>query len=302
MTSLPKPTPSPQCLSHLRRLVRSPSLLPSSPFHQQIRGKKKSTKGPHHVNVRLLEDIRGYGRKGSIIPIAPGRMRNIYFPQRKAEYVTSAQIRAMGGRKELIIERDFGFGIETPAQQQEQPGDDSNTPDTVNVRMDLLTVSFLSPYQPRRKTFGKTKEKPDDGRQHQRTSEIIEALVPQELIFYRVPITAPEPTSSPEPLGRSVTAEALAQPMPAPITRIFGSVSTADMVDAIKAVLAEDEEGARVVLSAEDVYIDEEASEESGVEADRLKALGEYRVEIRLKGVVDAIRRGVNIRAVETDA
>lgn len=90
--------------------------------------------------------------------------------------------------------------------------------------------------------------------------------------------------------------------MPAPITRIFGSVSTADMVDAIKAVLAEDEEGARVVLSAEDVYIDAEASEETGVEADRLKALGEYRVEIRPKGMVDAIRRGVSIRAVETDA
>lgn len=72
-------------------------------------------------------------------------MRNIYFPQRKAEYVTAAQIRAMGGPKELNIERDFGFGIETPAQQQEQPGDDSVTPETVNVRVDLLTVSFSSP-------------------------------------------------------------------------------------------------------------------------------------------------------------
>ncbi|KAI4118536.1 MAG: hypothetical protein LQ345_001421 [Seirophora villosa] len=276
MASFTKSPPSPQCLSHLRRLVRTPSLLPSSPFHQQIRGKKKSTKGPHPVNVRLLEDIRGYGRKGSIIPIAPGRMRNIYFPQRKAEYVTAAQIRAMGGPKELNIERDFGFGIETPAQQQEQPGDDSVTPETVNVRVDLLTP--------------------------QRTSEIIETLIPPELIFHRVPITTPEPTSSPEPPGQSITAEALAQPMPAPITRIFGSVSTADMVDAIKAVLAEDEEGARVVLSAEDVYIDAEASEETGVEADRLKALGEYRVEIRPKGMVDAIRRGVSIRAVETDA
>lgn len=75
---------------------------------------------------------------GSIIPIAPGRMRNIYFPQRKAEYVTSAQIRSMGGQKDMVIERDFGFGIETPGQQK-PPGDDSQN--TVDIKMKLLTVS-----------------------------------------------------------------------------------------------------------------------------------------------------------------
>ncbi|KAL8649665.1 MAG: hypothetical protein Q9210_004270 [Variospora velana] len=274
MASLTKPTPSPQCLSHLRSLIRFPSSLPSSFSHQQIRGKKRSTKGPHPVNVRLLEDIRGYGRKGSIIPIAPGRMRNIYFPQRKAEYVTSAQIRSMGGQKDMVIERDFGFGIETPGQQK-PPGDDSQK--IVDVKMKLLTPT--------------------------RTSELIEALAPQEIVFYRVPIATPEPVSQ-ETSKHSTAAtdeEASTQPTPARITKIFGSVSTADIVDAIKAVLAEDEEGARVVLSADEIYIDEETSEESGVEMDRLKALGDYDVEIRLKGV-DAIPRRVSIRAQETDA
>ncbi|KAL8969858.1 MAG: hypothetical protein Q9197_004122 [Variospora fuerteventurae] len=272
MASLTKPTPSPQCLSHLRHLIRFPSSLPSSSFfHQQIRGKKRSTKGPHPVNVRLLEDIRGYGRKGSIIPIAPGRMRNIYFPQRKAEYVTSSQIRSMGGQKDMVIERDFGFGIDTPGQQK-PPGDNSHN--AVDVKIKLLTPT--------------------------RTSELIEALAPQQIVFYRVPIMTPEPVSQ-ESSKHSTTEEASMQPTPAPITKIFGSVSTADIVDAIKAVLAEDEEGARVVLSTDEIYISEEASESTGVEADRLKALGDYNVEIRLKGV-DAIPRRVSIRAQETYA
>ncbi|KAI4288130.1 MAG: hypothetical protein L6R35_002611 [Caloplaca aegaea] len=198
-------------------------------------------------------------------------MRNIYFPQRKAEYVTSAQIRSMGGQKDMVIERDFGFGIETPGQQK-PPGDDSQN--TVDIKMKLLTPT--------------------------RTSELIEALAPQQIVFYRVPIVTPEPVSQ-ETSKHSTTEEASMQPTPAPITKIFGSVSTADIVDAIKAVLAEDEEGARVVLSTDEIYISEEASENTGVEADRLKALGDYEVEIRLKGV-DAIPRRVSIRAQETYA
>ena len=70
------------------------------------------------------------------------------------------------------------------------------------------------------------------------------------------------------------------------------------MVDSIKALLAEDGDGARVVLGPEDLRIAEDASEELGIEADRLKALGEYKIEIRLKGV-EPITRAVSIKAQE---
>lgn len=132
------------------------------------------------------------------------------------------------------------------------------------------------------------------------------------MVFYKTPIlAAPEPEAPPaaEPLGNSINAIggqvliAQQQRTPEPknrITKIFGSVSTADIVDAIKAVLAEDEEGARVVLSPGDIVVDEEADEERGVEADRLKALGEWKVEIRLKGV-EPIRRTVSVRAQEME-
>lgn len=136
------------------------------------------------------------------------------------------------------------------------------------------------------------------------------------MVFYKTPIlTAPELEAVPtaEPVGNTINAiggqdfapqqQQQQQRAPEPknqITKIFGSVSTADMVDAIKAVLAEDQEGARVVLSPGDIVVDEEVDEERGVEADRLKAVGEWKVEIRLKGVVP-IRRTVSIRPQEMD-
>lgn len=65
-------------------------------------------------------------------------------------------------------------------------------------------------------------------------------------------------------------------------------------------MLAGSEEGARVVLAPEDVSIIEEENETVAIEADRLKALGSYKIEIRLKGV-DPIQRLVIIRPQETE-
>ena len=163
MASFHKPTISPQCLGILRQLagIRTPK--PSLSSHGQIRGKKKSAKQPHTINVQLLEDIRGYGRKGknslfgsnscshvpmlihvsfpgSIIPIAPGRMRNFYFPQRKAAYVTTAQMRTVN-QKDILPERDFNFGIERP-EGEGQSGEEQEDK-AVDVKIKLLTVREL---------------------------------------------------------------------------------------------------------------------------------------------------------------
>ncbi|KAL8695870.1 MAG: hypothetical protein Q9224_003105 [Gallowayella concinna] len=278
MASLLKPVVSPQCLSCLRRLAGIQSAKPTSVFHQQIRGKKKNAKGPHVVNVRLLEDVRGYGRKvyvGSIIPIAPGRMRNIYYPQRKAEYVTTAQMRTTN-QKDILVERDYSFGVPQPEATSQSVGDDA-----VDVQMKLLAPK--------------------------RAAEIIEAYIPPALIFYRVPIALPEPEPvPPEPIGNSINAiggeaPVTNSPVAKPsVTRIFGSVTTADIVESIKAVLAVSEEGARVVLAPEDIKIDEKESEDVGIEVDRLKVLGDYNIEVRLKGV-DPVRRLVSVKEQATD-
>ncbi|KAL8981812.1 MAG: hypothetical protein Q9205_003510 [Flavoplaca limonia] len=278
MTSLAKPAISSQCLGYLRYLAGVQSIKLSPTFHQQIRGKKKNAKGPHIVNVRLLEDIRGYGRKGSIIPIAPGRMRNIYYPQRKAEYVTQAQLRTTN-QKDLLTERDFSFGIPQPQSEPQTPPERAEK--TFEVQTKLLTPK--------------------------RTCEIIEAQVPSELIFYRVPIAVPEPELAPsEPVGTSINAvggDAPVRKAPESVpsaTRIYGSVSVADIAESIKAILTTNEESARVVLPPEDIKIDEPENEDVGVDADRLKALGNYQIEIRVKGT-ESIRRRVIVKAQEAD-
>lgn len=73
---------SPQCLGLLRRLAGLRGTESKNPFHQQIRGKKKSSKGPHLVTVRLLEDIQGYGRRGWLRSLI-SRHRSILTPLRQ---------------------------------------------------------------------------------------------------------------------------------------------------------------------------------------------------------------------------
>lgn len=87
------------------------------------------------------------------------------------------------------------------------------------------------------------------------------------------------------------------------VVHIFGSVSTADIAESIKAVLAGTSEGARVVIGAEDIAIiqhesDESGHQDKGIERDRLKVLGDYQVEIRIKGGEPVIRT-VSVKAQE---
>lgn len=73
---------------------------------------------------------------------------------------------------------------------------------------------------------------------------------------------------------------------------IYGSVSTTDIAATIKAILAEDQEGARVVLSPEDISFVKKVED-----SDRVKNVGVYEIEINLKGATDVVRRSVKVSA-----
>lgn len=81
---------------------------------------------------------------------------------------------------------------------------------------------------------------------------------------------------------------------------IFGSVSIADIVSNIKALLAMrateegNEDAARVVLQAEDIRLLHKGLAESD-ESDRVKTLGEFEIEIHPKGAVP-IQRSIKVR------
>lgn len=145
--------------------------------------------------------------------------------------------------------------------------------------------------------------------QPERATDILSEILPSSLIFYRVPI--PQPSSEapvpPEPpipfrqLHPSI-ADMKAAKAPAMIDYqaipIYGSVTTADIAESVKAWLAETEEGARVVLGADEVKIIR-TEMETDAESDRLKTLGEFQVAIQVKGG-GAVARTVNIQAGES--
>ena len=149
--------------------------------------------------------------------------------------------------------------------------------------------------------------------QPQRTTQLISAYVPEILEFYRQPIATPEPekpksSRRPSRTAASSAAEDLvAASEPAPVSMskseaIYGSVSTADIVDSIQVILslegvaAGDTEAARVVLSAEDVKIVQEERTAIGEEVDRIKRTGDFPIDITVKGG-EAVRRTVRVLA-----
>lgn len=73
---------------------------------------------------------------------------------------------------------------------------------------------------------------------------------------------------------------------------IYGSVSTSDIAANLKAILAEDEEGVRVVLSHENISFVEETDDK-----DRVKHLGVFDIDIRLDGAPEVVRRTIQVNA-----
>jgi ribosomal protein L9 len=75
---------------------------------------------------------------------------------------------------------------------------------------------------------------------------------------------------------------------------IFGSVSTSDIAANLKAVLAENDAGRQIAISAENISFVEETEEK-----DRMKHLGSFDIRIRLDSARESIRRTVNVKAQE---
>ena len=151
--------------------------------------------------------------------------------------------------------------------------------------------------------------------QPERASRLIDAYVPQYLEFFRPVISISETeraeSSSPQitsslaaSLAAADLAEALAPPSKSQPSAIYGSVSTADIVANIKALMtsggdsAEAEEAARVVLSSEDITIEREEGAQVGEELDRIKTLGDFIINIQVKGG-EVVRRVVRVNAHE---
>jgi hypothetical protein len=143
----------------------------------------------------------------------------------------------------------------------------------------------------------------------ERIHALLSSLIPQTLTFTRKPIhtPAPEPPAT-FTLPASRRSPLLAhhdpeEPKPAPkeevdTKAIFGSVSTGDILAAVKASLRSDPEAVRIPLEARGIRF-------IGEEGDRVKSLGEWEVEIAVPGAselvpeVQFVRRKVEVLPVE---
>ena len=83
---------------------------------------------------------------------------------------------------------------------------------------------------------------------------------------------------------------------------IFGSVSTSDIAESIRALLAMRasteglEDAARVILTADDITINPPEPLRASVEGSRIKGLGEFDIKIRVRGG-DSVERKVRVTA-----
>lgn len=120
---------------------------------------------------------------------------------------------------------------------------------------------------------------------------ILEGLLPPNLDFYRTTITVPTKKISPS-ISSSSAIAAAAQSVKTDSNKIHGSVSTSDIAANLKAILAEDEQGARVVISPEQISFIQQTEER-----DRVKQLGVFKIEIKLEGASDPVRRTIQVHA-----
>ena len=63
--------------------------------------------------------------------VAPGRMRNIWYPRQMAEYMTRSRMQDQSG---VVAERDVNFGMEQPESVMEEKEE------MINVQTKLLAV------------------------------------------------------------------------------------------------------------------------------------------------------------------
>lgn len=239
---------------------------------------------------------------GHILPISRGQMRNNWFPASIASYITVPELRKLR-LSNTIIERDFAFGG-TPLSTAEDP---AAAPWQKDIPSDIKGMSSrelrdASAFQRAPVVEKLTPE---------RSMELVEIFVPKRLDFYRQPILEEKKEELPVETKKKFTMGGAAgdllaarQRTPAPEKTkkkderqaIYGSVSIQDVLVAMRAALGTNDEAARVALQEGDVvFVDLPETEEAG----KVKHVGEFAVDVRVRGAETGVRRTVRVNAQE---
>jgi hypothetical protein len=126
--------------------------------------------------------------------------------------------------------------------------------------------------------------------QPQRSLDLLDVLLPPKLEFIRPAIEAVEAEQY-KNLPKEVT-DILQQSASIGPIAIYGSVSTSDIANFIKESVAYNDEASRVAISDSDIrFVGVSELEEST----RVKHLGEYDIEITMKGGDGPVKRKVQV-------
>lgn len=224
-----------------------------------------------------------------------GELRNYYFPRAIARYVTLTEQRDLR-RNNVPIQRDYVFKKDKRA---------------------AATSATAAPVMPEGPPPTDERKAPEVERlTAQRSMELLDIFVSHRLDFYREPIMEEKPE---EPVqaedekedkkrrtASSAAADLLAARSPIAAEKskaktkvmgaIYGSVSQHDILVAIRAATATNDESAKVVITEQDIhFLDKQ------VQADnKIKLIGDFTVEIKVKGAEQGIRRTVRVVPQQT--
>lgn len=250
--------------------------------------------------VRSLTAVCSQTPSGSIVPLSRGAMRNEWFPAGTADYVTMPELKKLR-LAGAPMERDFTYGLNEGRTALDAISSEDSTGNLKSMSNE--EVVDASAFQ---------KRTPVDRLSPERSTELLEMFVRPRLEFYRQPImeekvVEPEPPV-PEPrkkasYGSGAGAELLAARMGGFVQPkvakdgpqgIYGSVSPLDVLQAVRAAMAEDDDAKRVVLSEQDVHF-VDLPDIEGETAKVVKHVGDFAVEIKVKGAERIVRRVVAV-------
>lgn len=227
-------------------------------------------------------------------------MRNAWFPGRVAEYVTTPELKTLR-LSNVAMERNFTFGTESAAKPADADPSSALRKDIPSDTNPMSNEEIRSA-----SAFEKARPLEVEKLTPERSTELVEIFVPQRLDFYRPPIveekepepSAPELKKQPQLGGAAGELMAARQRKPEKPKEkpqaIYGSVTLQDVLMSMRAAMAENDEARRVVLHEQDLrFVD--LPELEGAEAGRLKHVGEFKIEVKVRGGETAVRRTVKV-------
>ncbi|KAI5815725.1 hypothetical protein BZA77DRAFT_71170 [Pyronema omphalodes] len=136
----------PTCRSCIQRIAGG--------AQQQIRHKSKMVKVAT-IPVRLLQDIPKLGRRGQIIPVPRGRMRDSLYPFKLAEYMTAAMLRS-APKSEILSSVDSTF----------RPVKEEKVAVKISLPKPVASISMLEDFMPPKIMFSRPTIAPGDNTIH----------------------------------------------------------------------------------------------------------------------------------------